>query len=167
MSETKFYRAYNAMKDRCYNKDNTRYNNYGGRGIIVCDRWLDPVNGFNNFKEDMYDTYLEHVRVYGESNTTIERIDVNKNYCKENCRWATLKEQANNKTTNHYVFYNNETLTLMQCVEKYADCRLSYNTVKRRIYSGWDLDRALHELPNVDGVQFPIIFINNDKDNTN
>ena len=66
---------------------------------------------------------------------------------------------------NHYVFYNNETLTLMQCVEKYADCRLSYDVVKRRIYSGWDLDRALHELPNVDGVQSPIIFIN--KDNAN
>lgn len=165
MSETKFYRIYNAMKDRCYNINNIYYKNYGGRGIIVCDRWLDPINGFKNFKEDMYDTYLEHVRVNGESNTTIERIDVNKNYCKENCTWATYKEQANNKTSNHYVFYNNETLTLMQCVEKYADCRLTYDAVKRRIYSGWDLDRALHELPNADRVQSPIIFIN--KDGTN
>lgn len=167
MTHTEFYSVWGNMKDRCYNKDNSRYNNYGGRGIAVCDRWLDPVNGFKNFKEDMYDTYLEHIRVYGESDTTIERIDVNKNYCKENCTWATLKEQANNKTTNHYVFYNNETLTLMQCVEKYADCRLSYDVVKRRIYSGWDLDSALHELPNVDGVQSPIIFISKDKDNTN
>ena len=57
----------------------------------------------------------------------------------------------------------------MQCVEKYADCRLSYNTVKQRIYSGWDLDRALHELPNanVNKVQCPIVFVNKDKDNTN
>ena len=63
------------------------------------------------------------------------------------------------------MFYNNETLTLMQCVEKYADCRLTYDAVKRRIYSGWDLDRALHELPNGNNAQCPSVFVN--KDSTN
>lgn len=160
MSSTGFYRSYKAMLDRSYNPNNSHYPRYGGRGIIVCDRWLGE-DGFNNFTKDMYDEYNIHIDKYGCHQTTIDRIDVDGIYEPGNCRWATLKDQANNKSTNRYINYNNETLSLMQCVEKYADCRINYNTVKHRLYRGWDIDRALHELPNLDKIICPIFFTNN------
>jgi len=93
MWKTRFYKIWLGMKSRCFNKNNARYKCYKGRGITVCDRWLD----FNNFKEDMYESYTKHVEEYGEKETTIDRIDNDKNYEKDNCRWATWSEQSKNK----------------------------------------------------------------------
>src|SRR5574344_1262502 len=76
MTNTKFYNTWKSMKRRCYCKTFMAYCNYGGRGIVICDRWLD----FNNFKKDMYKSYLLHVDNFGENDTSIERIDVNGNY---------------------------------------------------------------------------------------
>lgn len=88
----RLYKVWKSMIHRCINKKNKDYDNYGGRGITVCDRWLDV----KNFIEDMYSTYKEGL--------SIDRIDVNGNYCKENCRWATKNVQARNtrilKSTN-------------------------------------------------------------------
>lgn len=79
------------MKKRCYNQNEHSYKDYGGRGIRVL--W----SSFPDFYTDMGKPYEEHVALYGEKDTSIDRINNDGNYCKANCRWATKKEQANNK----------------------------------------------------------------------
>jgi hypothetical protein len=92
--QEKFYQAWLSIKARCYNKNNIEYVNYGYRNIIVCDRWL---KSFENFRDDMYELYLKHVKEFGINNTSLDRINPNGNYELENCRWATNKEQGFNK----------------------------------------------------------------------
>ena len=84
---TRLYRIWNCMKNRCYQKSYHAYNHYGGRGITVCDEWL------NNFQA-FYDWAMEHG--YNDE-LSIDRIDVNKGYNPHNCRWATMAEQNKNK----------------------------------------------------------------------
>jgi hypothetical protein len=99
MHKTKIYSSWSHMKARCYNKKNTRYKNYGGRGIVVCDKWQT----FEGFYEDMGPTYKEGL--------TIERIDTNGNYCKENCTWASVKAQNNNTSRNLLWLYDGKWIT--------------------------------------------------------
>lgn len=94
MSGTRFYKIWNTMLQRCNNPSQESYKNYGGRGIAVCDRWRK----FENFREDLYESYLAHSEEFGKGNTTIDRIDVQGNYEPNNVRWATHREQSFNKT---------------------------------------------------------------------
>ena len=133
MAGTRFYRIWKGVNDRCYYKNSIGYTNYGARGITVCDRWK---NSFLAFKEDMYQSYLDHVNEFGEKNTSIDRIDPNGNYEPSNCRWATNKEQGNNTRQNHYVTLNGETHTLSEWANITG---IKYATIKRRIYVlGWN-----------------------------
>jgi len=91
-TQKRFYHIWGGMIDRCTNLGSKNYIRYGAIGIIICDRWLI----FENFKEDMWKSYLKHVEQYGEKETTLDRILNDGNYELSNCRWATYKEQANN-----------------------------------------------------------------------
>ena len=128
-SITSIKQTWRDMKVRCYNTKNKSYKHYGARGIKVCDRWL---HSFAKFKKDM-----------GEKPGTeysIDRIDVNKDYSPENCRWATPKEQANNKTNNHLIEHNNKIMTVSAWA-KHKDINLG--TLLSRLKRGWPIEKAL------------------------
>jgi hypothetical protein len=90
--EQKFYRVWQEIKRRCTNTRRKSYSNYGGRGIKVCDRWIES---FENFRDDMYPSYLDHGNIYGfgQFETTLDRIDFMRNYEPSNCRWLTVQKQ--------------------------------------------------------------------------
>lgn len=138
MSGTPLHKKWCGMKIRCYQKNSNGYENYGGRGIRICDEWIGE-NGFQNF----YDWSMDNGYMDG---LTIDRIDVNGNYEPSNCRWVTQKEQDNNKRTNHYLEYNGEIKTIAQWSR---DTGINKNTIKSRIEKyGWSVEETLTIPPN-------------------
>ncbi|WP_051291308.1 hypothetical protein [Fictibacillus gelatini] len=94
MRKTRFYEIWAAMKRRCTAVNNPLYKKYYiDKGIMFSPEW----SKFENFKNDMYEDYLNHVKEYGEEDTTLDRIDGDKGYFKANCRWATRQEQSQNR----------------------------------------------------------------------
>jgi hypothetical protein len=103
MYSTTEYNIWKAMIKRCTNSNDSAYDNYGGRGITVCDEWLDS---FENFYRDMGPR--------PNPDHSIERKENDKGYYKDNCKWATRIEQCNNRRNNIYYQYQNEQLTLSE-----------------------------------------------------
>jgi len=125
LSNTAEYYSYQSMKSRCYNEKTKEYPNWGGRGIVVCPRWLE---GFENFFKDM-----------GERPTSehsLDRIDVNGNYCKENCRWGTDEQQHRNMRTNNWVEYEGEKLVVMDWAKRFG---IPQATLDQRLRRGHDI----------------------------
>ena len=125
--KTRIHRIWIAMLQRCNNKNHAGYPNYGGRGIRVCERWLN----FNNFYDDMIESYSDDL--------TIDRIDCNGDYCKENCRWTTRKQQGRNTRRNWIIKYHGQEKCLSEWCEYLG---LPYGTVKSRLYRGWGVAKA-------------------------
>lgn len=108
--KNRLYRIWCNMKNRCNDPHNPKYHIYGGKGIKVCEPW----NDFVSFQNDMESSYLEHVKIHGERNTTIDRIDSNLDYNPDNCRWATYTIQGNNTSATRKIEFNGETHTLRE-----------------------------------------------------
>lgn len=129
---TKLYGVWCTMKSRCNNPNAVHYQNYGGRGIKVCDEWrLD----FQSFYDWAYaNGYREGL--------SIDRINVNGDYEPSNCRFVTMKVQNNNRGNNALYTFNGETKTLSQWADE--SC-VKPHTFMARIYAGWPFERALKE----------------------
>lgn len=127
---TKLYEVWKSIKQRCLNPNNRYFKNYGGRGITICKEWKDDFINFYNWSiENGY-----------KENLTIDRIDNNGNYDPSNCRWTNRYIQANNTRNNHYIFFNNENLTISQWAKK---LNISYHTLFLRLKNGWSIEKAL------------------------
>lgn len=123
------YNTYRGMLQRCYNSNLDKYNDYGARGIKVCDEWQQ----FDDFKK-------WSIKNGWEKGLSIDRIDVNGDYCPNNCRWADPITQANNKRNNRLIEYNGELKTMKQWAD-YAG--ISYFTLRQRLDSGWTIEEAI------------------------
>ena len=129
----RLYNIWQAMKNRCYTKSHWQYQNYGGRGIVVCEEWKSNYLNFRNWAlENGY-----------EDNLTIDRIDVNGNYEPNNCRWATMAEQNLNKRNSHLITYKGITKTMTEWAWEVGlpPCVVQYRLNKAK----WSVEKALPE----------------------
>lgn len=131
LSKSPLHAVWRAMVARCSNSEHPAYPYYGSRGISVEPRWLS----FENFYEDMEPNYS-----YGLS---LDRIDNDGNYGKENCRWATREEQARNTRSNRVITYRDQSKPLAEWCEV---LEIGYQTTRARLNSGWTVEQAF-ELP--------------------
>lgn len=132
LREHPLYGLWSSMLTRCYNKNSLSYKHYGGRGIIVCDRWLPENLGFQHFVEDM--------GVRPSASYTLDRININGNYSPENCRWATVEQQMNNKTDSIIIFYKNKRILLSHLCNSLG---LNYFRVAHQIQKGFDINTII------------------------
>ncbi len=131
------YTIWDSLKRRCRNPTNSAYKWYGGRGINVCDRWLNgdgKITGFECFLEDMGSRPSKY--------HSIDRINVNGDYEPGNCRWATYIEQNRNRRSNHKVLWGEEEITLQEACDRAG---LADVTVHARLRRGWTMQKALSE----------------------
>ena len=127
---TRLYGIWAHMKNRCLSKTSRDYKDYGGRGITVCAEWANSFEAFRDWA--LANGYRDGL--------TIDRKDTDGNYCPENCRWATQKEQQNNRRNNHIISFNGETHTLAQWAELTG---IKFSTLYMRLRRGWSAELAL------------------------
>lgn len=134
----KGYRLYNiwtGMRKRCNHPSYSRYSDYGGRGIQICEDW----NSFANFERWALDNGYR-------DDLTIDRVNVNGDYEPNNCRWATWKQQQNNRRSTHFLTMNNET----HSIEQWSKIvNISRSCISWRLHHGWSVNDALTVPSNV------------------
>lgn len=128
LSKTPIFNNWKQMMERCYNPKRDKYRIYGARGIKVCDDWHDPVK------------FYEWATTHGyKRDLTLDRIDVNGDYCPENCRFITKKEQSRNTRYNRFISYEGET----HCLAEWVDILgLDYDNVWARLKRDWEPEKA-------------------------
>ena len=118
------------MKERCYDKSDKRYYDWGGRGITICQEWLDDREKFVEWA----------LNTGYELGLTIDRIDNDGNYCPENCRWVSIQENNQNRRSCRYYTLHGKTQNLQQWCNEYD---LSRGMVNKRLEMGWDFEKAI------------------------
>ena len=138
-SKTRLYSVWSNMRRRCYEKSNSRYHGYGGRGIRVCPEWR---NNFTAFRDWMLSQGYDETSEYGKQ--TLDRIDNNGDYSPDNCRLATIQEQNRNRCTRHILEYNGFSMSITEWNDKmgYPD-----GCIDNRIRKGWSVERAITTIP--------------------
>lgn len=141
---TRLYKIWAGIKTRCLNENVPEFKWYGGRGIAVCEEWSDDFQTFydwamaNGYRDDL----------------TIDRIDTNGNYEPSNCRWATMKEQQNNRRSNHLITHNDATHTIMEWAEIYSVEYFNFYEELRRTnfnIAQWEISHYLKKLKEYSG----------------
>ena len=129
-SRTRLYRIYSSMRERCYNHHHMHYANYGGRGMEVCPEWRGDFAEFREWA-------LSHG--YAD-NLSIDRIDNDRGYSPDNCRWGDARTQCNNRRTNHILSAAGQTHTVNEWARLTG---IKKTTIKERLRRGWSAERAL------------------------
>lgn len=132
LANSRLYTIREGMITRCYKKSSPSYENYGGRGITICDEWRKDFMSFYNWAMD--NGY--------EDNLTIERIDVNGNYEPSNCKWITNSEQSRNKRSTVYFTYNGETKIVSDWIKELG---IPKTTFRRRIQQNRPIEEILYK----------------------
>lgn len=132
----RLYQIYVHMCRRCYYEKYVLYHRYGGRGITVCDEWL---NSYESFKEWALKNGYDYNAPKGQC--TIDRINNDGNYEPNNCRWATIKEQSNNKSQNVLLTANGETHNMQQWADILGT---KHATLESRYRRGWSDERIIN-----------------------
>lgn len=133
MTESPEFNIWSMIKNRCTNPNCNRHQFYKDKGVKVCERWLG-AEGFQHFIEDMGPR--------PGPNYSIDRIDNDGDYCKENCRWATKKEQSNNQSRNLLLEYKGKITTLALWCDELG---LDYKRTWKRLQLGWSVSRAFEQ----------------------
>lgn len=123
-------KTFSHMKERCYDESDKRYADWGGRGIGICPEWLENPESF-----------IEWSVAHGyEIGLTIDRIDNDKDYSPDNCRWVTLAENNQNRRSSRFYTFNGKTMNLTQWCKEY---QMSRSMVNKRLEMGWDFEKAI------------------------
>lgn len=134
MTGTRIYKLWSNMRTRCNNPKASKYDRYGGRGIQVCNQW----NSFENFRDWAVSSGYDENATFGKC--TLDRIDPDGDYCPENCRFITNKEQQSNRTNNYKITIKGETKTVSEWAVEYG---ISQYTVFTRLRRGFDPELAV------------------------
>lgn len=134
---SRLYSIWTNMKDRCNNPRSNTFAQYGGRGISVCKEWDESYQLFKDWAVSA--GYSETIDSY---HCSLDRIDVNCGYSPDNCRWVSMKDQANNRRNTLYITYDGETKSLSEWADK---INIKYHTLFARIYKlGWPVEKAFN-----------------------
>ena len=138
MCQSITYKSWMSAKQRCYNPNNHNYSKYGGRGITMCDKWKHSFVAF------LHDMGERPSRLH-----TLDRIDTNGSYEPSNCRWATAKEQGNNRRDNHLIEIDGKTLTTSQFAEEYD---INYSNIKMELRKGLTPKEIITKYKNIEAL---------------